>query len=360
MSDGDGTFTALAIGGDGGDLTVNDATPEIDFDDTTATIGAGDIDASINVECETLNDCDMVFAVNSGADSETTVLKIDTETGGASVVEVHEATPTLGFNDADETNADAEVDGQITLACATEGDCEMALGVTANDAMVVGVEIQGVAASDYDVRIGDAAGSNHILVDQAGKASGAGTGAFVQNNGADGGATCTAGEVYLDTDQTTDTNCTTTLDNSFCVCTATDTWTAFENVPALPTITAVTTADTVAPTVAELQKPCGSVVYTNLGDTDGADLTLPDIEAAGVGSCIVFTATAAQVFCLEAAADDDIALGIDAAGVLIGVGESIDSPGAAGNTITLLATSADMWATIAISGVWADGGAACP
>jgi hypothetical protein len=48
-------------------------------------------------------------------------------------------------------------------------------------------------------------------------------------SGADPGATCTVGDIYLDTDETDDTNCTTTADNSLCVCTATDTWTALEN-----------------------------------------------------------------------------------------------------------------------------------
>lgn len=47
--------------------------------------------------------------------------------------------------------------------------------------------------------------------------------------GADPGATCTAGEIFIDTDETVDTNCTTTADNSLCLCTAANTWTALEN-----------------------------------------------------------------------------------------------------------------------------------
>lgn len=42
-------------------------------------------------------------------------------------------------------------------------------------------------------------------------------------------ATCTAGQIHIDTDETTDTNCDTTADNSLCLCTADDTWTALEN-----------------------------------------------------------------------------------------------------------------------------------
>lgn len=37
-------------------------------------------------------------------------------------------------------------------------------------------------------------------------------------------ATCILGELFLDTDETVDTNCTTTLDNAICACVATNTW----------------------------------------------------------------------------------------------------------------------------------------
>lgn len=37
-------------------------------------------------------------------------------------------------------------------------------------------------------------------------------------------AWCDVGELFLDTDETVDTNCTTTADNSLCACVATNTW----------------------------------------------------------------------------------------------------------------------------------------
>lgn len=49
------------------------------------------------------------------------------------------------------------------------------------------------------------------------------------SSGAAPGATCSAGQIFVDTDETDDTNCTTTADNSLCLCTAADTWTALEN-----------------------------------------------------------------------------------------------------------------------------------
>ncbi len=42
-------------------------------------------------------------------------------------------------------------------------------------------------------------------------------------------ATCSAGEVFIDTAEGTDTNCTTTSDNSLCLCVAADTWVELDN-----------------------------------------------------------------------------------------------------------------------------------
>ena len=42
-------------------------------------------------------------------------------------------------------------------------------------------------------------------------------------------ATCTVGQIFLDTDETVDTNCATTADNSLCLCVAANTWAALEN-----------------------------------------------------------------------------------------------------------------------------------
>jgi hypothetical protein len=54
-------------------------------------------------------------------------------------------------------------------------------------------------------------------------------GAVVIGIGAFPPATCTAGEIFIDTAEGTDTNCTTTSDNSLCLCVATDTWAQLDN-----------------------------------------------------------------------------------------------------------------------------------
>jgi hypothetical protein len=52
---------------------------------------------------------------------------------------------------------------------------------------------------------------------------------FPVNIGAYPPATCVAGAVFIDTDESDDTNCVTTADNSLCLCVVTDTWVSLEN-----------------------------------------------------------------------------------------------------------------------------------
>jgi parallel beta-helix repeat protein len=47
--------------------------------------------------------------------------------------------------------------------------------------------------------------------------------------GDDPASTCTVGEIFIDLNTAVDTNCTTTSNNSLCLCTATDTWTELDN-----------------------------------------------------------------------------------------------------------------------------------
>lgn len=53
--------------------------------------------------------------------------------------------------------------------------------------------------------------------------------AIVIPHGAAPAATCTVGEIFLDTDETDDTACSSVADNSLCLCVAANTWVALEN-----------------------------------------------------------------------------------------------------------------------------------
>lgn len=54
------------------------------------------------------------------------------------------------------------------------------------------------------------------------------SGTLLIANGASPGATCTVGQLFMDTDETVDTNCTTTNDNVLCICHTTNTWKSIE------------------------------------------------------------------------------------------------------------------------------------
>lgn len=93
------------------------ATPALDFDDSDDT---GTIEGSINVNCPTANDCDMDFAVNSGADTETTVLKIDTTDAGATTIQM--GTPGTNYVNVDEAGAMTAVGSASITATAAAAD----------------------------------------------------------------------------------------------------------------------------------------------------------------------------------------------------------------------------------------------
>ncbi len=56
----------------------------------------------------------------------------------------------------------------------------------------------------------------------------ASTGTTVIANGAAPPTTCTVGTIFIDTDETNDTGCTTVADNALCYCVAANTWAANE------------------------------------------------------------------------------------------------------------------------------------
>ena len=61
--------------------------------------------------------------------------------------------------------------------------------------------------------------------------------------GASPPAFCEVGQVFVDTDETVDTNCDTIGDNALCLCTAADTWTPMENPLNVPSVVVKTAAE---------------------------------------------------------------------------------------------------------------------
>jgi len=94
---------------------------------------------------------------------------------------------------------------------------------------------------------------------------------------------------------------------------------------------------------------CNGDVRIN-NDADAIDYTLPP-AAAGLNCC--FYGNAAGVITVDQADGTDT---IFLNGASVGAGDAIDSPGAAGDFICLMAIDATNWITLGRSGTWVDGG----
>jgi hypothetical protein len=100
---------------------------------------------------------------------------------------------------------------------------------TASAAVIVAdPTLTAVGSGGLTLFSGRVGGSEKFSVSSTGMVN-ATVGGIMIPNGAYPAATCTVGEIYIDTDESDDTNCATTADNSLCICTATNTWTALEN-----------------------------------------------------------------------------------------------------------------------------------
>jgi hypothetical protein len=107
------------------------------------------------------------------------------------------------------------------------------------------------------------------------------------------------------------------------------------------------TLDTDA-TITLTASDCKNRVRIN-DDANAIDYTLP---SAVSGLAIVFYDIAGGVITVDANTGDVIYLN----GTALDAGDSIDSPGAVGNFICLMAIDATRWITMGRSGVWIDGG----
>jgi len=108
------------------------------------------------------------------------------------------------------------------------------------------------------------------------------------------------------------------------------------------------TSDTAA-TVVLTTAQCRGHIRIN-SDDDIIDYTLPD---AAAGMSVLIYSLQDQVVTIDTNGSDTITLD----GTALTAGNAIDSPGAAGDFIVLLAIDTDDWITLGRSGMWVDGGA---
>jgi len=95
---------------------------------------------------------------------------------------------------------------------------------------------------------------------------------------------------------------------------------------------------------------CKNVAHFN-NDADVIDFTLPGAEA---GLIMMFYDIGGGVITVDPVDGTDT---IYLNGTSVGAGDAIDSPGAVGDFICLMAIDATRWVTVGRSGVWIDGGA---
>lgn len=108
---------------------------------------------------------------------------------------------------------------------------------------------------------------------------------------------------------------------------------------------------TVSTTTATLLSTTAIGALYNCTNAAGCDITLP-AAAAGLNFC-ARDSNGGGVVTIDAAAGDEIELD----GVGVGVADAIDSAGAKGDFICLLALDGVTWASMGRSGTWVDGGA---
>lgn len=95
--------------------------------------------------------------------------------------------------------------------------------------LVAGVALGQYSASNYREQGGARwVIGGELAITTGGELDGTEGGAVRIPNGSAPPATCSVGAIFLDTDETVDTNCTTTADNALCYCVAANTWAANE------------------------------------------------------------------------------------------------------------------------------------
>ena len=214
---------------------------------------------------------------------------------------INDGSPSIIFQDNDELGT-TDQEGAIDVTCATADDCEMDIVIEADGSDRVAIEIQGTSGNVWSTKIG---------------------------NPDNGGA---LGQNYVDINQTGYMN--------------------FVGAAGMP-VDFEAKGDGSTITVAEASRGCYPIVYTMAG---AFDVTLPDVTAANVGMCVTIAATTANSVCIEVG---DVGNEIVLDGTGITAGDTLDSGGAAGEMITLLAVAEDVWAAHSNTS-WVDGGAACP
>jgi hypothetical protein len=207
-----GTSTgAVTIGGTAGN------TISIGTNDTVAdTIGIGSALDNVAITGDDWSVTNAGVAIFKGVNASTGLLQ------GALGLTITGAAASINASSNFATNINTGTStGAVTIGGAAGNTISIGTDNTVADTIGIGSALDNVAITGDDWSVTNAGAGTFGSVTA--------TTALVIPNGAAPGATCTAGQIFLDTDETNDTNCTTTNDNSLCLCVATNTWAQLNN-----------------------------------------------------------------------------------------------------------------------------------
>lgn len=243
----DATFTLTR--NTAGTVTLNSADNNSDADLTIDAGGTGTLTLGSSGDAvvfggtaglglansETINTgTDAVFDFTRN-DAGTVTLTASDDNAVAALAVLPGGAAALTLGGASTTSVTVTTDG-AGFGIDTTAETATLTATSTNTAVYTGADAAGAANTTYDttgagaIQIGSADVTSVTVVADGGTAVLDGASSVLQiGSGADPGATCTVGTIYLDTDETVDTNCTTTGDNSLCLCVATNTWAQLNN-----------------------------------------------------------------------------------------------------------------------------------
>jgi hypothetical protein len=206
-------------------LAIRDSYLRVGLDgvpDVALTKGGVYIEGKLEVDGDALFDGDVVFtgSTNLGLSEFGTGIIFEGATAND-----FETTLTVVDPTADRTIKVPDLNGTVLLSNGLPGELHSIRGVNS------GFEFEGATADAFETTlvVADPTADRTItLPDASGTVMITGQPVIIQS-GAAPAATCTVGEIFLDTDETDDDNCATTADNSLCLCVASNTWVSLEN-----------------------------------------------------------------------------------------------------------------------------------
>ena len=209
------------------DIGTASATVDGDLDVTGDMSVTGDITIS-TCSCEAVTTLAVTGAatLDGGLTMDTDKFTVANTSGNTAIGGTLAVTGATTLTGALAANSGITVDSTAFTVANTSGNVATTGTLTVTGATA----LNGGLAMDTDkFVVADTTGNTTIAGTLGVTGLTTATGGIVIPSGASPASTCTVGQVFIDTDQTVDTNCTTTADNSLCICTATNTWTALEN-----------------------------------------------------------------------------------------------------------------------------------